>query len=68
MLQATMVEPGRIVFQDVPKPEPGRGQVVIEVKACGVCGSDVHVWRGEHPFTSYPIIQGHEFSLSLIHI
>lgn len=62
MLQATMVEPGRIVFQDVPKPEPGKGQVVIEVKACGVCGSDVHVWRGEHPFTSYPIIQGHEFS------
>lgn len=61
-MQATMVEPGRIVFQDVPEPEPGRGQVVIEVRACGICGSDVHVWRGEHPFTSYPIVQGHEFS------
>mgnify|MGYP000327150207 CR=1 FL=1 len=62
MLQATMVEPGRIVFEDVPKPEVGKGQVLIRVKACGVCGSDVHVWRGEHPFTSYPVIQGHEFS------
>jgi len=62
MLQATMLEPGRIVFEDVPKPEVGKGQVLIRVKACGVCGSDVHVWRGEHPFTSYPVIQGHEFS------
>lgn len=62
MLQATMVKPGKIVFQEVPKPEVKKGQVLIRVKACGVCGSDVHVWRGEHPFTSYPVIQGHEFS------
>jgi len=62
MLQATMVKPGEIVFEDVPKPEVGKGQVLIKVRACGVCGSDVHVWRGEHPFTSYPVIQGHEFS------
>jgi len=62
MLQATMVEPGRIQFDEVPRPEAGVDEVVIEVKACGICGSDVHVWKGEHPFTSYPIIQGHEFS------
>ncbi len=62
MLQATMIQPGRIVFSEVPKPQVKPTEVLIEVKACGVCGSDVHVWRGEHPFTSYPIIQGHEFA------
>ncbi len=62
MLQATMIQPGKIVFSQVPKPQVKPGEVLIEVKACGVCGSDVHVWRGKHPFTSYPIIQGHEFA------
>ncbi|RKY69177.1 MAG: alcohol dehydrogenase [Candidatus Latescibacterota bacterium] len=62
MLQATMIQPGKIVFNDVPKPRVEPREVLIEVKACGICGSDVHVWRGEHPFTSYPIVQGHEFA------
>jgi L-iditol 2-dehydrogenase len=57
-----MIQPGKIVFSQVPKPQVNPGEVLIEVKTCGVCGSDVHVWRGKHPFTSYPIIQGHEFA------
>jgi L-iditol 2-dehydrogenase len=62
MKQAVMVEPGIITFGDVPKPAPGKGQVLIRVHRIGVCGSDVHVRHGKHPFTPYPVIQGHEFS------
>jgi len=57
-----MTRPGVIVFGDVPKPVPGKGQVLIRVRRIGVCGSDVHVRHGKHPFTPYPVVQGHEFS------
>ncbi|MHC4214652.1 MAG: zinc-dependent alcohol dehydrogenase, partial [Planctomycetota bacterium] len=40
----------------------GPGQILLRVKQIGVCGSDVHVNHGKHPFTSYPVVQGHEFS------
>jgi len=62
MRQAVMIRPGAIEFRDVPKPSPGRGQVLIRVRRIGVCGSDVHVQHGKHPFTPYPVVQGHEFS------
>jgi L-iditol 2-dehydrogenase len=62
MRQAVMTKPGVIEFGDVPKPVPGKGQVLIRVRRIGVCGSDVHVRHGKHPFTPYPVVQGHEFS------
>jgi 2-desacetyl-2-hydroxyethyl bacteriochlorophyllide A dehydrogenase len=57
-----MTRPGEIEFRDVPSPVPGKGQVLIRVRRIGVCGSDVHVRHGKHPFTPYPVVQGHEFS------
>ena len=62
MKQAVMIRPGEIEFRDAPVPTPGKGQVLIRVRRIGVCGSDVHVCHGKHPFTSYPVVQGHEFS------
>jgi len=62
MRQAVMTEPGRIVFNDVAEPKAGPGEILLRVKQIGICGSDVHVNHGKHPFTSYPVIQGHEFS------
>ena len=62
MRQAVMVSPGVIEFREVPEPRPGAGQVLIRVKRIGICGSDLHVNHGLHPFTSYPVVQGHEFS------
>jgi 2-desacetyl-2-hydroxyethyl bacteriochlorophyllide A dehydrogenase len=60
--QAVMTQPGTIEHRDVPAPRPGPGEVLLRVKRIGVCGSDVHVWHGQHPFTPYPVVQGHEFS------
>jgi L-iditol 2-dehydrogenase len=57
-----MTTPGSIEFQEVAKPSPKMGEVLIRVKRIGVCGSDIHVYHGRHPYTSYPVVQGHEVS------
>jgi L-iditol 2-dehydrogenase len=62
MRQAIMRLPGKIEFREVDKPVPQENEVLIEMKRIGVCGSDIHVWHGQHPYTSYPIVQGHEVS------
>ncbi len=62
MKQAVMVQPGMIVFETVEPPIPGPGEVAIRIARIGICGSDMHVYHGKHPYTSYPVIQGHEYS------
>jgi L-iditol 2-dehydrogenase len=62
MLQAVMVTPGAIEFREVERPPVADDEVLIEVKRIGVCGSDIHVYHGMHPYTGYPVVQGHEVS------
>ena len=62
MRQAVMTRPGRIELNEVPVPEPDGNEVLLRIKHIGVCGSDIHVNHGLHPFTSYPVVQGHEYS------
>lgn len=63
MRRATMTAPGVIDISEVADPpQPGPGEVLLRIRRIGVCGSDVHVNHGRHPFTSYPVVQGHEFS------
>jgi 2-desacetyl-2-hydroxyethyl bacteriochlorophyllide A dehydrogenase len=62
MRQAVMTSPGVIEHREAPKPEAGPGEVLLRVRRIGVCGTDIHVWHGKHPFTPYPVVQGHEFS------
>ncbi|MBM7582226.1 threonine dehydrogenase-like Zn-dependent dehydrogenase [Caldicoprobacter guelmensis] len=59
----------RIEIVDHPVPEPGPDEVLIEVKACGICGSDVHMAQPDEEgyilypgLTGFPCILGHEFS------
>ncbi|WP_067936028.1 zinc-dependent alcohol dehydrogenase family protein [Alicyclobacillus kakegawensis] len=53
--------PHRASVETVPYPVPGPGEVTIQVKACGICGTDYHIFEGEF-LSPYPIIPGHEFS------
>lgn len=62
MKQVVMTAPGCIEIREVPPPAADVGQVLVRVRRIGVCGSDVHVFNGRHPYTRYPVIQGHEFS------
>ncbi len=41
-------------------PSPGTGEVVVATLATGICGSDLHLFSGDHPYASYPLVQGHE--------
>jgi L-iditol 2-dehydrogenase len=62
MKQAVMVAPGKIEFREIDRPQPNANQVSIAVKRIGICGSDIHVYHGMHPYTTYPVVQGHEVS------
>ncbi len=46
--------------RDLPDPEPGGGQVLLEVSACGVCRTDLHIADGELPEPKLPLILGHQ--------
>lgn len=68
MLQAKMIQPQKIVFEDVEKQKVISGHVLLRINQIGICGSDIHVYYGKHPYTSYPVIQGHEFSAEIAEI
>lgn len=53
---------GNVDLMEVPEPSPGPDEVKIEVKAAGICGSDIHVYRGDIKLLiKTPVIMGHEF-------
>lgn len=62
MKTAVTIAPGQIEIVDRPAPEPGIGEALLRVERVGICGSDLHFYRGHHPYASYPRTQGHEFS------
>lgn len=62
MLRQVMTAPGAIIFEEVERPKPKPGEVLVKIINIGICGSDIHVYHGKHPFTSYPVTQGHEVS------
>ena len=68
MTQAIMTEPGKIVYQEVDVPEVKPDQIKIKMKRIGICGSDIHVNHGKHPYTSYPVVQGHEVSAEVVEV
>lgn len=51
---------GPLELDDVPTPVPERGQLLIEVEACAVCRTDLHLLDGELPDIAYPIVPGHQ--------
>jgi propanol-preferring alcohol dehydrogenase len=54
------IETNPLRFIDVDRPVPGRGEVLLRVRACGVCRTDLHVIEGELPPRRSPVIPGHQ--------
>ena len=52
--------PGRLSARELPRPEPGPTQVLLRVRACGVCRTDLHVVDSELPHPRRPVVPGHE--------
>ena len=55
-------EYGKLVYEDVPRPELAPDEVLVDVEACGICGSDVHGLDGSTGRRQPPLIMGHEAS------
>lgn len=67
-MKALVVEgPRRAEVKEVPVPVPAPGEVLIRVERTGICGTDVHIYKGEYVST-YPIIPGHEFSGTVVQL
>jgi propanol-preferring alcohol dehydrogenase len=65
MRAAILTQPRRITerplqLMEVADPQPGRGQVLLRVRACGVCRTDLHIVEGELPVKAEGIIPGHQ--------
>ena len=52
--------PNALELRDAPKPEPGPGEILVEVEAVGICGSDMHAYHGHDARRPAPLILGHE--------
>ena len=63
-----MTAPGVIEINEVPVPRINDNQILVKIMKIGICGSDIHVYHGKHPFTSYPVTQGHEVSGEIFEI
>ncbi len=53
--------PKRVALKQIPCPDPQPDQVSVKVMACGLCGTDLHLYHGDFP-ARYPLVPGHEFS------
>ncbi|MFH1566917.1 MAG: alcohol dehydrogenase catalytic domain-containing protein, partial [Gemmatimonadota bacterium] len=59
--------PDLLVRADTPEPgDPGPGQALVRVRRCGICGTDLHAYKGRQPFLEYPRILGHELGVEVV--
>src|SRR4051812_13403600 len=61
MLSVVVDRPHSLAVREMPEPIAAAGEVRVRVRYAGICGSDLHIYRGHNPFVSYPRIIGHEF-------
>ena len=57
--------PGHMQLQDLPVPQIEMDEVLIQVRACGICGSDLKIQDDQHPYTP-PVVVGHEFAGEIV--
>ena len=62
MRAAVLVAPERFEMRTVPVPEIGPNEVLIKVRRCGLCGTDIHIFKGHYSADKLPLIPGHEFA------
>ena len=68
MLQVLLEEPGRLATREVERPRRGEGEALLRIQRIGVCGTDLHAFRGRQPFFSYPRVLGHELAGEIVEV
>jgi L-iditol 2-dehydrogenase/threonine 3-dehydrogenase len=69
MKQAQVIKPGELRFaevEDLTSKALAADEVLLKIHTIGVCGGDIHVMHGQHPFVTYPVIQGHEYGATVV--
>jgi 2-desacetyl-2-hydroxyethyl bacteriochlorophyllide A dehydrogenase len=68
-VRAVVIErPGTIGVRDVPDPRATPGMLVVEIGAAGICGTDLHILKGEFALARYPCVPGHEFAGTVVEV
>ena len=66
-MKAIVLEgPGKAGVQDVAEPRRGEGEVLLQVRKIGLCGSDLNSYRGRNPLVTYPRVPGHEIAATVV--
>lgn len=60
-------EPRKATVENVRRPDPGTNDVIVEVGACGLCGTDLKIFEGEY-LSPYPLVPGHEFAGTVVEL
>lgn len=66
MKALVLTAPSRLEFTDFPNPAPADDEVLLRIRACGICGSDIHGWDGSTGRRRPPLIMGHEASGEIV--
>lgn len=67
MKAAVFYEPKHLQLENRPSPKVGPGDVLVQISACGVCGTDLHIFDGEAKVQP-PVIMGHEYAGTIVEV
>jgi threonine dehydrogenase-like Zn-dependent dehydrogenase len=59
-------QPGESSIEEIPEARPGEGEVLLQTRMIGFCGTDLNTFRGKNPLVSYPRIPGHEIAATIV--
>lgn len=65
-MHTLIASPHQIDWVEAPPSTPQAGEALLQPLAVGICGSDLHVFEGQHPFVSYPVYPGHEVAAKVV--
>ena len=69
MKSITLKEPGQLALEEAtPAPLPQADEAIVRVRRVGICGTDLHAFRGEQPFFRYPRVLGHELGVEVVDV
>lgn len=68
MRAAVLTATRQVEIQELPIPESGPGEVLIRVRAAGICGAELHAFIGSHPFRKPPVQMGHEMAGDVVDV
>lgn len=61
-----ITDPGKTAFGELQPPAPAPGELLLQTRLIGLCGTDLNTFRGKNPLVSYPRIPGHEIAATIV--